>query len=198
MSHYTTVRLKFTDKQALISSLEALEYKPVVLDQPEHLYGYQGDIRPETAEIIVPRHQISSGSNDLGFKFNPQTNAWDMIISNFDIGLTRGAIRIREEYVRQIINRQARAVGLVVHEVSENGKLKFVLTSPTGQITAEPSDTSVQIRVNGVLGAGCLQFSQALESLLGDVEHRQQTAEYYAQQMFAMNQQQIGEHGYYR
>lgn len=203
MSHYTTVKLKFADKELLIGALKANGYDPLVHDEskPIHLFGYRGDLRPETADIIIPRWQISRGSNDLGFKFNPETRCWDMIISEFDKGLLSGANRIRTEYVRQTVNKQAQLMGLVVHEVNENGKIKFVLTSPTGQITAEPtSDGNVSVRVNGVLGEGCLQLSQAVEAALGEVQSQQHTAEYYATQaVYYQNQQMLGgQGGYYR
>src|SRR5581483_12511644 len=37
-------------------------------DKPVHLYGYLGDARPETAEIVLRRFHIGRGSNDVGFK----------------------------------------------------------------------------------------------------------------------------------
>ncbi len=56
------------DRDALIAALRACGYDPVIHDTAHPLIGYQGDRRPETAEVIVPRSQLFAMANDLGFK----------------------------------------------------------------------------------------------------------------------------------
>ncbi len=47
------------------------------------LKDYLGNIRPEKADIVVPRRFIHPASNDLGFKKN-ENGVYTMIISEFD------------------------------------------------------------------------------------------------------------------
>lgn len=190
MSHYSTIKLEIRDKQTLIQTLDAMGYKPQIFEEAQHLYGFQGDRRPQTAEVIVPRQQVGGASNDLGFKWNGQ--AYEMIVSDWD---RRQIGRFRYQYAKIIIQQQAQQMGLVVTEKPlPGGTIQFTLSSASGQMSAEVlTDGSIKVGVHGVLGAGCLQFSQALESALGEEQDRQQTEEFYAQQnVYYQNQQQIG------
>jgi len=47
------------------------------------LEGYEGRKRPEKAHIILPRRQVGSGSNDLGFVIQPDGSI-TAIVSDFD------------------------------------------------------------------------------------------------------------------
>ena len=68
MSHYTRVRTKLNDATLLVAALNELGYPAAeVHGQPQQLFGYQGDRRPERAEVIVRREHIGSASNDIGF-----------------------------------------------------------------------------------------------------------------------------------
>lgn len=84
MSHFTRIKAQFRNRDAIVIALRAIGFNPVVSDAPVHLYGIGGHRRPETAQVIVPRKQITSAANDLGFAYNPQTESYDMIISEFD------------------------------------------------------------------------------------------------------------------
>ena len=39
-----------------------------VHDQPVALYGYQGDVRPQKAHIVIRRQHVGSGANDVGWE----------------------------------------------------------------------------------------------------------------------------------
>lgn len=67
MSHFSNIAVKFKDKPCLVEALQRFGFYPSIHDKPVHLYGYRGDKREQTAHIVVPRNQISSLSNDLGF-----------------------------------------------------------------------------------------------------------------------------------
>jgi hypothetical protein len=54
-----------------------------VHDIPKHLFGYKGDQREETANVIIRRKHIGSSSNDLGFIKGEDGN-YTAIISEFD------------------------------------------------------------------------------------------------------------------
>lgn len=62
-----------------------------VFDTPQPLYGFQGDVRPETAEIIIRRQFVGGSSNDLGFKRTE--NGIKPIISEFDSNFYNAAWR---------------------------------------------------------------------------------------------------------
>jgi hypothetical protein len=190
MSHYSTVELEIRDKQILIQTLEAMRFKPQIFEEAKNLYGYLGDKRSQTAEIIVRRRQISRDSNDLGFKWNGR--AYEMIVSDYDRSIIP---RFNKEYAKLVVQQQAQRLGLVVAEKRlPGGGVQFTLSSASGEMSAEVlADGTIKVGVHGVSGAGCLQFSQALESALGEVRGRQETEEFYAQQnLYSQNQQQIG------
>ena len=68
----------------LVQSLRDMGYKKVeVHEQAQQLYGYQDDLRPETAEVIIRRQYIGSAANDVGFKRQP-SGEFEAIISEFD------------------------------------------------------------------------------------------------------------------
>ena len=84
MSHYTRVRTKLNDATLLVAALNEIGYRAAeVHDVPQHLYGYQGDLRPQRAEVIVRRKHIGSASNDIGFA-RQADGSFDAIISGFD------------------------------------------------------------------------------------------------------------------
>lgn len=83
MSHFTRVRTTFTDAGLLAAALRELGFAEVeVHDTPQPLHGYRGDVRPETAEVIVRRHHIGVASNDLGF--TRRDEGYEAIISEYD------------------------------------------------------------------------------------------------------------------
>jgi Protein of unknown function (DUF1257) len=84
MSHFTRVRTKLHDAAVLRAALAEVGYRNVeVHDEPQVLYGYRGDARPERAEIIVRRAYVGSMSNDIGFARQPD-GSFEAIISEFD------------------------------------------------------------------------------------------------------------------
>lgn len=66
------------DRQLLLADLGYAEVEEEALP----LYGYQGDQRPETAEIVVRRHHLGRASNDLGFARTPA--GYVPIVSEYD------------------------------------------------------------------------------------------------------------------
>ncbi len=72
----------FKDRECLLNALSECGYSEVEEGEALSLYGYQGDRRPETANIVVRRKFIGGASNDLGFQ---KTDAgYIPIISEFD------------------------------------------------------------------------------------------------------------------
>lgn len=139
MSHFTTLKVEFKDLKSLVQALRDLGFEPEVHEQPQHLYGYEGDRRNQTAEIIVRRSQIYCESNDLGFKWNGK--AYEAIISEYDRGwggcapgrgLGRQFLRTTEDgkiagklmaaYAKNVVYQQAQRMGMqVVSTGKRNG-----------------------------------------------------------------------------
>ncbi|MBK4730911.1 DUF1257 domain-containing protein [Oxynema sp. CENA135] len=95
MSHFTTIQTQIKAIDPLVKALADLGFDCVEVHQiPQPLYGYQGDRRSQTAEVIVRRQYIGANSNDIGFKRQPD-NTFEAIISEYD----------RQQYSRQWIEQ---------------------------------------------------------------------------------------------
>jgi hypothetical protein len=86
MSHYTKVKTKLKDKASLLKALEDMGFTKEMIrvhDTPHQVEGYEGRLREERAEIIIPRRYVGGSSNDIGFKLQ-EDGSWGAIISEFD------------------------------------------------------------------------------------------------------------------
>lgn len=84
MSHFTRVRTSLRDAEVLAAALRRMGFAQVEAhEQPQTLYGYRGDPRPERAEVIVRRQYIGQASNDIGFARQPD-GTLEAIISAYD------------------------------------------------------------------------------------------------------------------
>ena len=83
MSKYMTFTdAAFKDRECLLKALAECGYGVVEEGEALSLYGYQGDKRPETAQLVVRRKYIGAASNDLGFQ---KTDAgYVPVISEYD------------------------------------------------------------------------------------------------------------------
>lgn len=85
MSHYTKCKTSISDKDCLVRALEDLGFKGKleVHDTPQNLFGYQGDMRKDTAEIVIRRQHVGGASNDIGFKLQ-EDGTYGGVISEYD------------------------------------------------------------------------------------------------------------------
>jgi Protein of unknown function (DUF1257) len=135
-SHYATVETNFQDVDCLVEALEELNEnwtdRIEVHDQPQTLYGYHGDARPEKAEIVIRRKYISSVSNDIGF-VRGQSGKFGAIISEYDSGHYNQEWlgKLKQTYAKQTMRKKAKASGLrIVSEIKQaNGSLELVMES---------------------------------------------------------------------
>ncbi len=83
MSKYMTfTSAAFKDRECLLNALRECGYTETEEGEALSLYGYQGDRRSETAQIVVRRKFIGAASNDLGFQ---KTEAgYVPVISEYD------------------------------------------------------------------------------------------------------------------
>ena len=107
MSAYKTIECDIVNKEILLSALALLNFVPNVHEEPQNLYGFKGDQRKEKAEIIIPKEQINfftGASNDIGFAWNPVTEKYEMIVSEYDKA-RKMHDRIIQAYVKEAIER---------------------------------------------------------------------------------------------
>jgi hypothetical protein len=83
VSAYHEYETDFRNADCLCKALRECGLDPDVHEQAVQLRGYHNDLRQETAEIVVPRLQLGSAANDLGFKQQPD-GTYKMILSEYD------------------------------------------------------------------------------------------------------------------
>lgn len=121
MSHFTCIKTQIKHRDALIKALADVGFKNVeVHETAQHLYGYQGDVRKQTAEVIIRRQDIGAYSNDIGFK-RQEDGQFEAIISEYD----------RHKYSQEWLN------GLT----QRYGYHTLMATAPTQGFTVEEEET---------------------------------------------------------
>jgi Protein of unknown function (DUF1257) len=84
MSHFTCIKTQIKNQDTLIQALSDVGFNDVEVHKTaQHLYGYQGDVREQTAEVIIRRQHIGVASNDIGFK-QQDNGQFEAIISEYD------------------------------------------------------------------------------------------------------------------
>src|SRR5690606_38931900 len=72
MSEYVSVETHFKDTESLVCALAEPGNWPreqiEVHKHAQHLYGYQGDVRPQSAHIIIRRKHSGKAANDIGYE----------------------------------------------------------------------------------------------------------------------------------
>jgi len=114
VSSYNEIQTIYSDQQCLIEAIKELGYQPQVNEKPQHLEGYHGDERQQTAEIIIPRKQVGGASNDVGFKRNAD-GTFTAIISDYDKSATFNAKKqqqLKVAYTEKVAMKQAKGNGL--------------------------------------------------------------------------------------
>lgn len=113
MSHFTVIRSRIVKVDALIKALADVGFKDVEVHKiAQNLYGYRGDVRAQTAEVIIRRKFIGKASNDIGFK-RRENGMFDAIISAYD----------RSRYDQNWLNRltQRYAYHTTITKLKEQG-----------------------------------------------------------------------------
>jgi hypothetical protein len=124
--YLTFTDLVFKDRALLIGALNELGYGEVDEGDALPLYGYRGDERPETAEIVVRRSQLGSLSNDLGFVRTE--DGYVPIISEYDQGALHGGrllASLRTAYSERVVAEVARRLRGTVHRTVEGSLVRI-------------------------------------------------------------------------
>ncbi len=133
MSHYVECRTEFRDPQALIAALVECGFQESQVEAHEEavpLYGYQGDVRPQNAHIVVRRRHVGTAANDVGWE-RQADGTYRGWISEYD-GRHRFneqmQNRIKQEYAYQVIARQQRTRGrTVTRERLPSGEIEVTI-----------------------------------------------------------------------
>lgn len=115
MSKYVELCTNLNDERYLVEALRELGYEPEVCREGKPLTGYQGDQRAEYAQIIIPRRQLDSASNDIGFA-RDGSGVYRAVISEYDrsIGFDDAWLgRLAQSYKERQTMAVARAKGYV-------------------------------------------------------------------------------------
>jgi len=86
VSKYVELRTSLTDERYLVEALRELGYEPEVCREGRPLVGYVGDERAERAHITIPRGQLDSASNEIGFA-RDNSGLYQAIVSEYDRGI---------------------------------------------------------------------------------------------------------------
>ena len=143
MSHFVECQTEFKDPEALVAALiecgfaaEQIE----VYEQAVALYGYQGDVRPQQAHVVIRRQHIATGANDVGWE-RQDDGTYKAWISEYDSGVGQYKARatsarfnqkmqnkIKQEYAYQVIERQQRTLGRTVERQRlSNGEIEVTI-----------------------------------------------------------------------
>src|SRR5215471_13898652 len=83
MSKFEQLQTVLSEECFLVEALRDLGYTPEICREGTALYGYQGDERPERAQIVIRRRQLDSASNDIGFA-RDSSGVYRALISEYD------------------------------------------------------------------------------------------------------------------
>lgn len=116
----------FKDRRLLLAALADVGYPEVEEGDRLPLFGYRGDRRTETAEIVVRRSHLGSASNDLGFTRTPQ--GYVPIVSEYDQQALHGGqllVRLRTAYSEQVVEEVKRRLHGTTHRTVDGSLIKI-------------------------------------------------------------------------
>ncbi|MBS1722276.1 MAG: DUF1257 domain-containing protein [Armatimonadetes bacterium] len=92
-------------------------------EQPVELEGWFGDRRSQKAEIVVRRSELNKKftglSNDLGFRWNSANESFDIVCSDYDMGM-RIDNRVKQAYAAVAVERAMRRNDFRVETTFDN------------------------------------------------------------------------------
>ena len=110
----------FKDRRLLLAALADLGYSDVEEGEVLSLFGYLGDRRPETAQIVVRRRCLDSASNDLGFVRSAQ--GYIPVLSEYDQRVLHGGqflVKLRTAYNDRVVAEVTRRLHGTAQRVVE-------------------------------------------------------------------------------
>jgi len=136
MSHYTTTELVVNDVNSFVDAIvecweSARGHKITredveVLDEPDHLYGFQNDRRDQKANVIIRRDKVGNASNDIGFMI--KDGKATAFISEFDSSKysQKWQGKVKQRYSINVTKKAAIKKGWKIEESWVDGKCKLI------------------------------------------------------------------------
>ena len=129
ISEYTIVQVEYNDPECIKAALKELGYTYEDHKTEQNLHGYHGDMRQQTASIIVRRRHVGAASNDVGFK-RKANGKYELIISEFDRRGTTGQNfmeKMKQLYAKHKTLKQLKRMGKTVTSVktTSDGRIKI-------------------------------------------------------------------------
>ncbi len=118
--------LVFKDRRLLVAALADLGYGQIEEGEKLPLFGYRGDQRSETADIVVRRQFVGSASNDLGFARTEQ--GYVAVISEYDQRTLHGGkflVKLRTAYSERVVEEVRRRLHGTAHRTVEGSLVKI-------------------------------------------------------------------------
>jgi len=118
----------FKDRRLLLGALAELGYREVEEGGALALFGYQGDQRPETAQIVVRRRFLGSASNDLGFVRT--ADGYAPIVSEYDQRTLHSGtflVKLRTAYSEAVIEEVKRRLHGAAHRTVEGDRIRITV-----------------------------------------------------------------------
>jgi hypothetical protein len=128
-----TVQTQLRDTECLLAALCDMGWSRDQIEvyiEAQPLYGYKGDVREQTAEIVIRRKFIGSYSNDVGFKKNDD-GFYEAIISEYDRGSfnSQWTNKLTQRYTVHKTKKEYRKQGKrVLEEALPSGKVRLTVT----------------------------------------------------------------------
>jgi hypothetical protein len=126
MSHFTRLKTKIVYQEELVGALRELGYSPEI-GHDIQLFGYRGDLRQDTADVVIRRKELSLSSNDLGFAL-ADDGTYNAIISEYDVHRFPELVeKITQHYAERVILKNAMLQGFDVaeREVMQDGSVRL-------------------------------------------------------------------------
>lgn len=134
MSAYRVIQTEFRNLDSLLKALKEIGYENVKntgTSNTMSMWGYHGDLRPETCAVWIDRAYVGSASNDVGFAWNEKTGTYQAIISDYDQQATFTPSvmgKLKQQYAFQELSRQAKQKGYTVQqEQTPQGTIRMKL-----------------------------------------------------------------------
>lgn len=123
------IQVEYSDPECIKASLKELGYTFEDHKTEQKLQGYQGDLRQQTANIIVRRRHVGAASNDVGFK-RKANGKYELVISEYDRKGKTGANlmeRMKQIYAKHKTLKQLKKMGKTVTSVktTTDGRIKI-------------------------------------------------------------------------
>jgi hypothetical protein len=116
----------FKDRRLLQAALADLGYSEVEEGEALSLTGYQGDRRPQTAELVIRRRYLGAASNDIGFARG--SDGYTPIVSEYDQRTLLGGqflVRLRTAYSEHVVEEVRRRLHGTAHRTVDGHVVKI-------------------------------------------------------------------------